>query len=103
MEDPIQEHADLIATKTLFEALFQSLEDASLRNKAYSEVIQTMPNQAAIMAQVQEREKTLTRLEPQKYSDLLNRAIHALEGRSLAELVPLGRAVQERVQHWGKP
>jgi hypothetical protein len=93
-----------IAIREFADSMFLALEDVSLRNKAYSEVVRTEPNQADLAARVQAAEDSLRNLaEPLKYSDLRDQTIHALEARSLDELPRLGREVQERVQTWGKP
>jgi hypothetical protein len=106
MEDAAlkQVKTDSLALRLFFEAMFQCLESASLRNKAYSEVIRKEANSVDLMTRVLETEDRFRALaEPLKYSDLLTQATRAVEGHSLAELVPLAHKVQERVQIWGKP
>jgi len=101
MADPIQEHADKVALQMIIDSLIWGLERSAARNKAYSEVIQTLPNQPELMGLVRQRETTLARSEPEKYSDLRNQAIQALEDHSPDALVQLARTVQERVRTWG--
>jgi hypothetical protein len=97
----LQQHAELVSIREFLNSVVQSLEVVSRRNKAYSEVIQTLPNRAEIAGRVQQREATLARSEPEKYSDLLNQGIQAVEAHSLLELAQLGHAIQERVRTWG--
>lgn len=95
---------DYVTIRLYFESLIQALEDVSLRNKAYWEVIQKEPNRVDLMGRVTSAEETLRNLcEPEKYIDLRDRAKRALANGSFDELPQLGREVQERVQHWGKP
>lgn len=86
----------------LIDALFNALELVSRRNQAYRDTISKQPNSKALSAQVKQSLKTLYALsEPDKYSDLRQRAIAAVQGHNFLESDLLARTVQERSGVWG--
>lgn len=86
----------------LLDALFQALEEITTKNRAYREVIRREPNAKHLKNHFDFALKRLLALsEAKKYGDLHNRAICALQDRSLDEFVQLAREVLERSHMWG--
>jgi hypothetical protein len=104
MSDSRKRDLDDFGLQLFLNTLFQALEDVTLRNRAYSEVIRKEPNTRELTDRVNQADKNLrSLLDTGKYIDLQTQAIELAQAHSLSELAELSQRVQERVRVWGKP
>lgn len=102
MADQREKDLGELALQFMLTALFQSLEDVTIRIAACREVVAQVKGEKEMDDLIRQAEASLrAQRVPERYSDLLRRALELVQAHSLSELAGLAPEVRERVRIWG--